>query len=153
MLTIDYADAGLSIAFEGPLLANVLRQPLTLDRARALYRAAQKAFDLYKGKAASITIVEPSAASSQPPEVRDVTTKLSKDFVLLGSAIVIEGSGFAAATARTVIAGIYLLSKRPYPNKICASVAEGASFLSPILSRNANDISYVAEQTRAALKA
>lgn len=152
MATIDFADMGLSIAFEGALLANVLREPLTLERARALYRAAQKAADLYKGKAVSITIVEPTAARGQTPEVREVTTKLSKDFTLLGSAIVIEGSGFAAATARTMIAGVYLLSKRPYPNKICATVADGASFLSPILSRNAAEISRFAEQTRAALK-
>jgi hypothetical protein len=153
MPTIDFADAGLAVTFEGPLLANVLRQPLTLERARVLYKAAQKAYDLYKGKACSLSIIEPTAASTQTPEVRRLTTALSKEFILLGSAIVIEGSGFAAATARTMIAGVYLLSKRPYPAKIFPSVPEGAAWLSPLLSHKVEEIIAVAEVTRRALRA
>jgi hypothetical protein len=153
MPTIDFADAGLAIVFDGSLLSIVLREPLTLERARMLYKASQRTFDLYKGKACSLTIIEPSAAANQTPEVRQVTTALSKEFSLLGSAVVIEGSGFAVATIRTVIAGVYLLSKKPYPAKIFPSVSEGASFLSPFLSRPAAEIAAIGETTRRALRA
>jgi hypothetical protein len=152
MPTIDFADAGLSITFDGTLLANVLRQELTIERARALYKASKKAADLYKGKACSLSIIEPTALSVQTPEVRQLTAALSKEFVLQGSAIVIEGSGFAAATTRTLVAGIYLLSKRPYPSKIFSSLSESAAWLSPILSRKAEDIIAVGEATRRALR-
>ena len=81
-----------------------------------------------------------------------MTTALSKGFSLLGSAIVIEGSGFAAATTRTVIAGVYLLTKKPYPHKICSTVAEGATWLSTILGRDAAAIAEIGEATRKALK-
>jgi hypothetical protein len=153
MPTIEHADERLALAFDGPLLISVLRKPLTVDGARAVHRAAQRAFDLYKGKAGSLTIIEPTASGSPPPEVREITTAMSRQFPLVGAAIIVEGSGFGAATTRTVIAGVYLLSKKNYPHKICSTVGEGATWLAALLpGPSAQTIAAAGEAARAALR-
>lgn len=45
------------------------------------------------------------------------------------SAVVYEGDGFRAAAVRSVVTGISVFSKPPFPHKIFARVADAAGFL------------------------
>lgn len=45
------------------------------------------------------------------------------------SAVVYEGTGFRAATVRSVVTGLSLFSRPPYPHKIFATVPDAAFFL------------------------
>ncbi len=61
--------------------------------------------------------------------------KLGGD-LLLGLAFVVEGSGFAAATTRGVIAGVQLAVRSPYPSKVFAAVADAGPWLRDRLESN-----------------
>lgn len=45
------------------------------------------------------------------------------------SAVVYEGTGFRAATVRSVVTGLALISRPPFPHKVFATVAEASLFL------------------------
>jgi hypothetical protein len=54
---------------------------------------------------------------------------------LIGQASVIEGNGFAAVTARSVLSTINLVLRHPCPRRIFSTVDEGVSWLWPMLGR------------------
>jgi hypothetical protein len=96
------------------------------------------------------------AADATSKEVRDKSAELARAHPILGAAIVIEGSGFRPAATRTLVAGMYLVTKKAYPHKIVSTPAEGAEWLVPLLAsagvqHTANEIVLAAEKTRAAL--
>jgi hypothetical protein len=68
-----------------------------------------------------------------PPEsaVREILAaelrRLSKQIV--ASANLVEGQGFRAAALRSVLTGMALLVRPPYPQKICATMTEASEFL------------------------
>jgi len=132
--TIHDADDRLVLASCGQVYITLLHLPLTYDGAVRLGRESKRLAHAFDGKMCSLAIIEPSAASSPPPEVRELTTGLTTAHPLLGAAIVIEGSGFRAAATRTVVAGMYLISKKRYPHKIVQTAREGAAWLVPLLS-------------------
>lgn len=45
------------------------------------------------------------------------------------SAVIFEGSGFRAATVRSVVTGVLLFSSPPFPHKVFATVPTAATFL------------------------
>ena len=98
-------------------------------------RQSKRMFELYRGKCVSLAVIEPSAADAASKEVREKTAELARAHPILGAAIVIEGSGFRPAATRTLVAGMYLVTKKEYPHKIVSTAAEGAAWLVPILAQ------------------
>jgi hypothetical protein len=43
----------------------------------------------------------------------------------------VEGTGFRAAAVRAALTGLQLVSKSPYPTRVCASVREALSWIMP----------------------
>jgi hypothetical protein len=155
--TIHYADHRLVLAASGHLAVNVLRHPLTIEGAGLLYKEARRMFDLHQGRYVTISVIEPTAAGSVAPDVREATAQLAREFKILGAAIVIEGSGFRPATTRALVAGMYLINKKQYPHKVCETVTEGAAWLIPFLTeaglrKTAAEMVAAAESARAALR-
>jgi hypothetical protein len=150
---IHYSDDRLAIASVPGLLVSVLRQPLTLEGANILRVEARNYTNSMKGQHVSLSVIEPTAASSPTPEVREVTTQLAKENKILGAGIVLEGSGFGPATTRAIIAGMYLIAKKEYPHKVFDSVETAAAWLPTLVGGVTRaDVVAAAAATRAAIK-
>jgi hypothetical protein len=132
---IHDVDDRLALASCGPVYISLLHKPLTVEGVARMAKQSQRMFDLYRGKCVSLAVIEPSAADAASKEVRDKSAELARANPILGAAIVIEGSGFRPAATRTLVAGMYLVTKKEYPHKIVSTPAEGATWLVPILAQ------------------
>jgi len=132
---IHDSDDGLALASCGAVYISLLHKPLTVDGVARMARQSKRMFELYRGKCVSLAVIEPSAADAASKEVREKTAELARAHPILGAAIVIEGSGFRPAATRTLVAGMYLVTKKEYPHKIVSTAAEGAAWLVPILAQ------------------
>lgn len=61
---------------------------------------------------------------------------VARQFIALGRgcASVIEGSGFVGATVRSVVSGLTLLTRPPFPSRIFDSVTDGIHWLAPLVA-------------------
>ncbi len=77
-----------------------------------------------------LTVVE-EQAPMPTSDARDALGQLLKSGTgrTRRSAVVYEGNGFRAATVRSVVTGITVLSRPPFPHKIFATVADAVGFL------------------------
>ncbi|HEY2744166.1 MAG TPA: hypothetical protein VGL86_06075 [Polyangia bacterium] len=153
---IHDSDGGLALASCGAVYISILRRPLTLDGLARMTRQSKRIYELHRGRCASMAIIEPSAADAASKEVREKSAELARAHPILGAAIVIEGSGFRPAATRTLVAGMYLVTRKEYPHKIVSTPAEAAAWLVPILAQagvlqSSNELILAAEATRAAL--
>jgi hypothetical protein len=126
-LRIEVADEAGAIGTYGPVILNVAARPLPIDRIRESSRLTKK-LEQNRGKIGSYTVIEAAAVSPQPENERDETNKMMLASPLTAAALIIEGTGFRAAAARTVIAGYFIL-KRPYAVKVMSEANAGASWL------------------------
>lgn len=150
-------DDRIALASCGAVYISVLRKPLTLDGLDRMARESTRMFELYRGKCVSLAVIEPSAADAASKEVREQSAELARKHPILGAAIVIEGSGFRPAATRTLVAGMYLVTKKEYPHKIVSTPAEGAAWLVPILAQvgvtqSAEEMVAAVEAARAAIR-
>ena len=155
-IIFDFDDR-IAMASCGAVYVSLLHKPLTLDGLERMARQSKRMFDLYRGKCVSLAVIEPSAADAASKEVRDKSAELARAHPILGAAIVIEGSGFRPAATRTLVAGLYLVTKKEYPHKIFSTSAEGAEWLVPILAQvgvtqSAADMVAAVEAARAAIR-
>jgi hypothetical protein len=126
---IHYANSVHGIATHRDVFINVLRDVATMDFMREVRRVMRHHSPAWKGETRSVTVVESTNVAAVSDEVRAETVAVTKEFTSLAAVVVIEGSGFAAAMVRTLIAGIYAVQRQPYPYKIAGTVPEGARWL------------------------
>src|SRR6478609_625818 len=153
---IHDVDERIALASCGAVYISLLRKPLTLDGVARMAKQSRRMFELYRGKCVSLAVIEPAAADAASKEVRDKSAELARAQPILGAAIVIEGTGFRPAATRTLVAGLYLVTKKEYPHKIVSTPAEGAEWLVPILAQvgvtqSAADMVAAVEEARAAI--
>ena len=99
-------------------------------------RSGIKTFaDANPGGIGLLTIVEPEAPMPGRDE-RDALAALLKSFgtQIKASALVFEGEGFRAAAVRSVVVGLNLLARQPYPHRVFDAVSQAASWLAPLMS-------------------
>jgi hypothetical protein len=155
--TIHFSDSRQALASCGNVFVTVLREPMTIEAVEPLKRESSKMSQRCGGKCVSLAIIEPTAATAASTEVREATAAFARDSNILAAAIVIEGSGFRPAATRTLVAGMYLVTKKSYPHKIVATPEEGAVWLVEQLAASgvnasASDIVAAAVTTRAAIR-
>jgi hypothetical protein len=105
-----------------------------LTRVRDEQHALVRRID---GKVAMLTVVAPRAQISFDDETRRSTARLLNEMkgnILVGTQIVLKG-GFFASIVRSVMMGVNLLSRPPYPTKVTADPREGVDFVAEHLSR------------------
>ena len=154
---IHDVDERIALASCGAVYISLLRKPLTLDGVARMAKQSRRMFELYRGKCVSLAVIEPAAADAASKEVRDKSAELARAQPILGAAIVIEGTGFRPAATRTLVAGLYLVTKKEYPHKIVSTAEEGAQWLVPILAQvgvtqTAHDMVAAVDAARAAIK-
>jgi serine/threonine protein kinase len=154
---VRYADENLALARSGNINISVLRRPLTLDGIAQMRRESRHMFGDAPDRYAALAVIEPGAANAVSPEVREASAEFAREFKIRGAAIVIEGTGFRPAATRTLIAGLYLMTKKAYPHKIFENLDDAAAWLVPLLAstgvkHSVADIVSAAEQARLAIR-
>lgn len=112
-------------------------------------RALTKTFD--DRRIFALTIVGPRANMLLSGEARkeaEVLAKIGRE-TLISLALVVEGEGFIAATARAVISGVQLAVRNPYPTKVFSDVGDARPWMEERL--RAAGHSGVAEGLQAAI--
>jgi hypothetical protein len=133
-LRIEVSDDVGAIGTYGPIILNVAAKPQPVARIRESLRLT-RVLEKSRGKIGSYSVVEPAAVQPQPDAERAETNQMMLNSPLTAAALVVEGSGFRAATARTVIAGWFYL-KKPYKVKVLSDADEGALWLAAELEKH-----------------
>jgi len=81
-----------------------------------------------------LTVIERGAPLPSSTERRALSDVL-RDFSgsVLRSAVLIDADGLRAATVRSVITGLTLIARQPYPHRVFGRAAEAAAWLYPTL--------------------
>jgi hypothetical protein len=154
---LHHVDDRIGLASCGAVYISLLRKPLDNNGAASLHRVAREMSHRLGNKHVSLAVIEPGAAGAPSAEVRESMAKLAKQYPILAAGIVLEGSGFGPAAIRTLIAGMYLVTKKVYPHKIFESAGSAATWLVPLLgqagvTQSAAEITAAVEETRRAIK-
>ena len=128
-LTIHAVIDGMCIATWRNVFIDLLSKPATVNSLRAIPPVVEKFFTRHGNQCISISVLESTSLGPPPPEAKTIMDKLAKDYPNLASATVIEGTGFRLATARMLLAGIFLMRKTPIPHKVFDNLQDGARFL------------------------
>lgn len=95
------------------------------------------------GKHALVAIVEGGATPRLDEEARSEMTertRATRDRTV-ALAVVMSDQGFVAAMIRSILAGLLLVQRAPYPHKVFGTLREAASWLAPLTgSLSAQDI-------------
>lgn len=122
--TDDYLHAAV-----GPVFLLVWRGETTSAGVNATEAAMEKMAKMSGDRFGLLTVVEPNAPLP-PGEVRDqLAALLGRLPWITASAVVFEGKGFRAAAVRSVVTGLTLLAKQPYPHKVFGTTEEGTQWL------------------------
>ena len=122
---------GIVVAQIGPVCTALWRKKPTPARFEIQRRCLEEAVKKSPGNTMFMCLVE---AGAEPPD--DHIRKASSTMItghgpnLKAVSIVVEGSGFKAAIARTVLSGIVLIIRTPSPIKYFESAASAAAWLS-----------------------
>jgi hypothetical protein len=131
-LTVTVKRPECLIGHSGPLAVCVWRGPATVPALRALVRS-QEALVERHGRISTLAVVRPFKHLCRPdPEVEDLERELVTTFSprSVGTAVVIEGSGAAAAISH--VARARLLPHCASPNEAFGRVADALRWLAQL---------------------
>jgi hypothetical protein len=109
--------------------------PPTVERLAQLAEL-QRSFTRSIGPHAVFSLIDPRVGREMNADSREASKKISDEMKehTLAMVFVVMGSGFFAATARSVISGIQWLSRPPYPSEVTSDVDHGAGWMAARLS-------------------
>jgi hypothetical protein len=152
-----WSDDHMAMACSGHVAITILRQPVTA----ALLRRVRTDMTLLKarcsGKLVSFTVLESGAVKDTPEDVRTEAMNLMRDGHVFAAAIVIEGKGFRLSTARALLAGLGLISKPRYAQRIFEHVDTAAEWVllmmadKGIRTKGKQDLIALVESARASI--
>ncbi len=108
-------------------------------------RTSEELARKYPGGIGLLTIIEQSAPMP-PSEARSRIADFfaSADYIK-ASSVAFEGTGFRAGAVRSVVAGLTMLARQPFPHKIFATLKEATDWQVPELTK-ATDAQYTSAQ-------
>ena len=115
------------------IVAIVWRGETTLEAVATLRAACGELANAQPQGIGVLTIVGPNAPLPAHAARKAIAKVLAEGSALIKcSALVIEGSGFRASAVRSVVTGLTLLAKQPFPHQVC-TVEEAAGLFSQYL--------------------
>jgi hypothetical protein len=119
----DYA-----LASWNEIVAVVWRHETTVDAVRNMQSAVTELARSYPKGIGMLTVIAAGAPLPGSAARKALADLLSTGSVYIRcSAVIMEGSGFRAATVRSVVTGLTMMSKHDFPHRICD--VEGAAQL------------------------
>ena len=91
----------------------------------------------FERRIVAVTVVSPGATLILTGEARTAAEAADRagSAYLMGLAQVVEGEGFAAATARAVLTGIQLAVRAGYPSKVFSTIDDAMPWVSMLLRK------------------
>lgn len=131
LATLRVATENQALATWDNVVISVWRKETTLQGVANAKRVFDAAMDEHPGGVFLVTVVE-FEATMPPPESRDALARLLADGSgrTILSAVAYEGTGFRAAAIRSIVSGLALLARLPYPHQIFASVDDACAWFS-----------------------
>ena len=81
-----------------------------------------------------IVIVEKDAVLPGPDERAELSALLKHSgHVAVASALVFEGEGLRATAVRSLVTGLSMLARQPYPHRVFSDVEAAARWIAPVL--------------------
>lgn len=145
---VVHDDDELCIVTWGTVLGARWRATPTRAKLELLAREQRMlAAATFERRIVGVTVVSPGASLILTGEARtaaEAADRAGSEY-LLGLAQVVEGQGFAAATARAVISGIQLAVRAAYPMKVFSKIDDAMPWVSMLLrkaghQRDAEDV-------------
>lgn len=137
---VHFEDEEFAIGSVENALVWCFRTSVTIDR---IQRAKAVHLDLKKEypKFAVMTIVGENISLSMPQDARDLSTAITKEYqpYYCGICEVIEGKGFGASVARSVVAGIRLIARSSAPARVFSEVTTASSWLGGLMNAGDSD--------------
>jgi hypothetical protein len=145
--TIATFENSLLWSFRGEVTAARIRWALPLHRDLA---------KKYPGGFAVMTVIGENVPLSMEAEARKLSTEITREFqpCYCGTTEVVEGSGFRAATVRSITSGIRFIARASCPAKVFADVGTCSRWLAPLMAAalrgglEATDLAAAAERVR-----
>jgi hypothetical protein len=107
----------------------IWRRETTEDAARHLRDACAEFAKKHPRGIGLLTVVESGASSPPLPARRAIASFLAEGSAYIRcSAVVVEGSGFRMAAARSIVTGLTLLARQRYPHRVCDLREAGQMF-------------------------
>lgn len=156
--------AGLRVIFEEPdfsigtvdnCLVWSFRTAVTLER---IQRGKLAHLELKKAypKFAVMSIVGEKISLTMPQDARDLSTAITKEYqpYYCGICEVIEGKGFGASVARSVVAGVRLMARSSAPARVFSDVGTASVWLGALMNpaepeRTGRQLAAAADRLRA----
>lgn len=134
-LEIHAEDQEFSIATFQNALVWCFRGAVTLPRVESALPLHKQLAQRYPKGFAVVTIIGEAVPLSMAPDARDLSTKITKDFMphYCGVCEVVLGSGFRAAAVRSITAGIRLLARSSCPAKVFGDSDSCSRWLGPLM--------------------
>ncbi|TPV95453.1 MAG: hypothetical protein B7733_09875 [Myxococcales bacterium FL481] len=107
------------------------------NACRALHRQTNRLADKFPDGVGLLTVVERSAPMPSTESRKLIASFFAGSTRIKASAVAMEGSGFRASAVRSVVAGLTMMAKQPFPHKVFATLAVGLHWLVPELNANA----------------
>lgn len=143
---------GLAVGEVGPVCVVLWRDVVDAPRFALQAAGVEEVVSRHPGRAAFVCIVEPTCA---PPD--DVHRKRSVALIdeqgerLACIAAVIEGSGFKAAIARSILSSMAILRRSRVPHRVFADVATASTWVATKVEVAAGELDATVESWRSEL--
>lgn len=127
---VHFEDREFSIGTVDNCLVWSFRTTVTVERvqrARPIHLELKRSYP----KFGVMTIVAETVSLAMPQDARELSTAITKEFhpYYCGVCEVIEGRGFGASVARSVVAGIKLIARSTAPGRVLSDVTSGGMWL------------------------
>jgi len=139
------------IATWANLIFAIFKKETTLAGVQKVRQAYERSWRLNPNGLCTMMIVEPRA----PMPGAEVRKALAEALAVgsgrtLMSAVIHEGSGFHASAVRSVVTGLAMLTRLPFPHQVFATVRDAANWMAknPACGTDAVSILRVVQDTR-----
>lgn len=125
---------GLALATCGRVFINVFYAPPTIERLDELHQHERALVDRV-GRHAVLSIIDPSVGKEMGDEARKRARAISLEMEThtIGHSFVVLGTGFFSAMARSIIAGIQLVSRTKAPWRVTSDARDGVVFVADLV--------------------
>jgi hypothetical protein len=126
-------DRGLALATCGRVFIDAFYAPPTVARLDELYRHERALVDRV-GRHAVLSIIDPGVGKEMGDDARKRARAISLEMEehTIGHAFIVLGNGFFAAMARSIIAGIQLVSRTKAPWRVTSDANDGITFVADL---------------------
>lgn len=126
---VHHDEAGYAVASWRHVFIQVARVPVTGEAQRRVRRGLEAHWKRWQTETLTLVVIEQAALASVPAEVRDEGAAMAREMPSRAVAFVVEGSSFRMAAARTILAGLNMISRARYAQSIFSTLDEATKWL------------------------